>query len=85
MADPRQEQPSGPAVLLRDGHGRRLISTFTDGQGRHALAGLPDDHLSLVASAPGRHPEARRILVRQGVPVTADFTLRARKEELLAR
>ncbi|MGY0489732.1 carboxypeptidase regulatory-like domain-containing protein [Streptomyces sp. WG-D5] len=73
----------GAAVVVLDGRGRQLLSTFTDDQGRYAVAGLPEDHLSLVASAPGRHPEAQRILVRPGAPAVADFSLRAREDAVL--
>ncbi|MFB7758319.1 carboxypeptidase-like regulatory domain-containing protein, partial [Streptomyces sp. NPDC056121] len=60
--------------------GRQLVSTVTNEQGRYAVAGLPEGHLGIVASAPGRHPLALRKLLRAGETVDADFTLRGREE-----
>ncbi|WP_327658936.1 MULTISPECIES: carboxypeptidase regulatory-like domain-containing protein [unclassified Streptomyces] len=85
VVDAAHEPLRGAAVVVLDGRGRQLVSTFTDDRGRYAVAGLPEDHLSLVASAPGKHPEAQRILVRQGAPATADFTLRVREGALVSR
>ncbi|MFI6873758.1 carboxypeptidase regulatory-like domain-containing protein [Streptomyces sp. NPDC050400] len=78
VRDAGQDPVRGAAVVVLDGGGRQLVSTVTDAQGRYAVTGLPEGHVGVVASAPGRHPVARRRQVRPGETAEADFTLRGR-------
>jgi hypothetical protein len=73
----------GAVVVVLDSRGRQLVTTVTDEQGRYAVGGLPEGHLGIVASAPGRHPLALRKLLRAGETVDADFTLRGREETVV--
>ncbi|MCQ4214226.1 carboxypeptidase-like regulatory domain-containing protein, partial [Streptomyces longispororuber] len=82
VRDAGQDPVRGAAVVVLDGGGRQLVSTVTDAQGRYAVAGLPEGHVGVVASAPGRHPVARRRQVRPGETTEADFTLRGRAADL---
>ncbi|WP_372348140.1 carboxypeptidase regulatory-like domain-containing protein [Streptomyces sp. KL116D] len=82
VRDAGQDPVRGAAVVVLDGGGRQLVSTVTDAQGRYAVAGLPEGHVGVVASAPGRHPVARRRQVRPGETAEADFTLRGRAADL---
>ncbi|WP_051951777.1 carboxypeptidase regulatory-like domain-containing protein [Actinacidiphila yeochonensis] len=63
------------AVTVVDGHGRRLVRTTTDEDGGYALAGLPEGHLIIIASAAGRTPAVQRRHLRPGAVVQADFAL----------
>ncbi|MEV1020986.1 carboxypeptidase regulatory-like domain-containing protein [Streptomyces sp. NPDC050264] len=65
----------GAAVIVLDGRGRQLVSTVTDEHGSYAVSGLPEGHLSIVASAPGLRPVAHRRLLRSGEPAGVDFAL----------
>ncbi|MFF1396301.1 carboxypeptidase regulatory-like domain-containing protein [Streptomyces sp. NPDC058287] len=80
VRDVDQEPVRGAVVVVLDSRGRQLVSTVTDEQGRYAVTGLPEGHLGIVASAPGRHPLALRKSLRAGETVDADFTLRGREE-----
>ncbi|MEU6844876.1 carboxypeptidase regulatory-like domain-containing protein [Streptomyces sp. NPDC046716] len=71
----------GAAVIVLDGLGGQLVSTVTDAEGRYAVSGLPEGHLSLVASAPGLHPVARRRLLTPGETARADFALERREAD----
>ncbi|MFD6530624.1 carboxypeptidase regulatory-like domain-containing protein [Streptomyces sp. NPDC060184] len=64
------------SVTVLDGHGRQLVRTTTDALGRYALAGLPEGHLNIVASSPGRATGVRRTHLRPGAVARSDFALR---------
>ncbi|MFJ2091450.1 carboxypeptidase regulatory-like domain-containing protein [Streptomyces sp. NPDC087901] len=65
------------AVIVIDGHGRQLVRTATDEHGHYAIAGLPEGHLSVLATAAGQAPAVQRKHLRPGTVVRADFTLLA--------
>jgi len=67
------------AVTVVDGRGRQLVKTVADDEGRYAIAGLPEQFVDLVVSAPGFDAVASRVLVREGRCVRRDFTLRGRQ------
>ncbi|MDQ0815182.1 hypothetical protein QFZ63_006896 [Streptomyces sp. B3I7] len=71
-----ERQPVRHAVVtVMDGRGRQLVRTTTNTQGEYAVTGLPEGHLMLVVSHPGRHPVVHQKLMQPGAAVRADFTL----------
>ncbi|MGW7243483.1 carboxypeptidase-like regulatory domain-containing protein [Streptomyces sp. NPDC054804] len=70
----RQPLPHA-AVTVMDGRGQQLVRTATNDQGTYAVAGLPEGHLTIVASSPGRGPQVQRRLLEPGSVLRADFTL----------
>ncbi|MGW7424039.1 carboxypeptidase regulatory-like domain-containing protein [Streptomyces sp. NPDC054813] len=70
----RQPLPHA-AVTVMDGRGRQLVRTATNDQGTYAVAGLPEGHLTIVASSHSREPQVQRRLLEPGSVLRADFTL----------
>ncbi|WP_307820094.1 carboxypeptidase-like regulatory domain-containing protein [Streptomyces sp. MC1] len=66
------------AVTVMDTRGRQLVRTTTNAQGEYAVTGLPEGHIVLVVSHPGRHPVVHQKLMQSGVAVRAGFTLHGR-------
>ena len=63
---------------ITDTRGRQLLRTRTDGLGRYAVAGLPEDVVTVVLSAPHRTPAVTQVLPATGHKVRRDFVLAAR-------
>ncbi|MER5525247.1 carboxypeptidase-like regulatory domain-containing protein [Streptomyces sp. NPDC002677] len=63
------------AVTVMDGRGRQLVRTATNVQGTYAAAGLPEGHLTIVASSHRREPQVQRRLREPGSVLRTDFTL----------
>ncbi|MFD3586135.1 carboxypeptidase regulatory-like domain-containing protein [Streptomyces sp. NPDC058683] len=63
------------AVTVMDGRGRQLVRTATNAQGTYAVAGLPEGHLTIVASSHSRKPQVQWRLLEPGAVLRADFTL----------
>lgn len=78
VRDDEQHPIRHAAVTVMDTRGRQLVRTSTNAQGEYAVTGLPEGHIVLVVSYPGRHPVVHQKLVRSGVAVRADFTLHGR-------
>jgi hypothetical protein len=66
------------AVTVMDTRGQQLVRTTTNAQGEYAVTGLPEGHIGVVVSYPGRNPVVHQKLLQSGVAVRADFTLHAR-------
>jgi hypothetical protein len=66
------------AVTVMDTRGRQLVRTTTNTLGEYAVTGLPEGHVAIVVSHPGRHPVVHQKLMQPGVAVRADFTLHGR-------
>ena len=76
---PKTLQTWRAAVAARtDTRGRQLLRTRTDGLGRYAVAGLPEDVVTVVLSAPHRTPAVTQVLPATGHEVRRDFVLAAR-------
>ncbi|MCP2164005.1 carboxypeptidase regulatory-like domain-containing protein [Goodfellowiella coeruleoviolacea] len=77
----------GVAVTITNGHGRQLVRTTTDQDGRYAISGLSEQFVNVVVSAPDWAPAARRVLIREGGTARQDFALRPRQSaaQVLAR
>ncbi|MGW5664683.1 carboxypeptidase regulatory-like domain-containing protein [Streptomyces sp. NPDC003758] len=74
-----EQQPIRHAVVtVMDSRGRQLVRTTTNAHGEYAVTGLPEGHIVLVVSHPGRHPVVHQRLMQSGVAVRADFTLHGR-------
>ncbi|MEU2617850.1 carboxypeptidase regulatory-like domain-containing protein [Streptomyces sp. NPDC007157] len=76
----RQPLPHA-ALTVMDGRGRQLVRTATDDRGTYAVAGLPEGHLTIVASSRSRKPQVQRRLLEPGTVLRADFTLGDRTDE----
>jgi len=68
----------GAVITITDTRGRQLLRTRTDGLGRYAVAGLPEDVVTVVLSAPHRTPAVTQVLPATGHEVRRDFVLAAR-------
>ncbi|TWV48897.1 hypothetical protein FRZ03_12925 [Streptomyces misionensis] len=78
VRDPHERPVPGALVTVLGPGGRQLVSTLTNARGAYAVTGLPEGHLSVVASVQGREPAVRRTLLGSGEVVRADFLLRDR-------
>jgi hypothetical protein len=58
-----------------DDRGRQLVRTATNVQGTYAVAGLPEGHLTIVASSHSSKPQVQRRLLEAGSVLRTDFTL----------
>ncbi|WP_236790443.1 carboxypeptidase regulatory-like domain-containing protein [Amycolatopsis sp. GM8] len=74
----------GAVVTVTDGRGGQLVRTIADDDGCYAVAGLPEQFVDLVVSAPGRQSAVRRILLREGSTRRENFELSDRREALTA-
>ena len=68
----------GAAVTITDTRGRQLLRTHTDALGRYAIAGLPEDVVTVILTAPHRMPAVTRVLATTGHELRRDFVLPAR-------
>nr|WP_312871935.1 carboxypeptidase regulatory-like domain-containing protein [Amycolatopsis acididurans] len=75
----------GAAVTVTDGRGNQLVRTVSDADGSYALAGLSEQFVDLVISAPGQHSTVRRLLIREGRTRREDFELAPRRHPVAAR
>ncbi|MBB2933122.1 hypothetical protein FHX82_000142 [Amycolatopsis bartoniae] len=77
---PDGEPVGGAAITVTDTRGQQLVRTVADHDGSYAVAGLSQQFVDLVVSAPGRYSTVRRILVREGATRTEDFELEGRRQ-----
>jgi len=75
----------GAAITVTDGRGQQLVRTVSDEDGSYALAGLSEQFVDLVVSAPGRHSAVRRVLIREGRTRRENFALTPRRQPVAAR
>ncbi|MYQ33921.1 carboxypeptidase regulatory-like domain-containing protein [Streptomyces sp. SID4956] len=66
---------AGARITVTDARGRQLARARTDEQGGYQLAGLPEDFLVVVLSAPGRRPAIASVLPKEGKVERRDFVL----------
>ncbi|GAA5157523.1 hypothetical protein GCM10023214_17200 [Amycolatopsis dongchuanensis] len=78
------EPVPGAVVTVMGGRGQQLVRTVADESGCYAVAGLPEQFVDLVVSAPGRYSTVRRILVREGETRREDFELSGRRQPVSA-
>ncbi|MEU1196289.1 carboxypeptidase regulatory-like domain-containing protein [Streptomyces sp. NPDC005813] len=78
VLDSLQRPVHRAVVTVMDARGRRLVSTTTNAHGEYAVAGLPEGHLSVVASSAGRRPVVHRELLGAGAVLRTDFALHER-------
>lgn len=78
VRDDEQQPVRHAAVTVMDTRGQQLVRTTTNAQGEYAVTGLPEGHISVVVSYPGRNPVVHQKLLQSGVAVRADFTLHVR-------
>jgi hypothetical protein len=75
VSGPIGEPLPGVAITVIDPHGRRLLHTRTDQNGEYAATGFNDGLAIVLASAPGRQPEATRLLLNTATLLNQDFIL----------
>lgn len=80
VCDELQQPIHHAAVTVIDARGQQLVRTVTDGQGRYAIAGLPEEFISVVVSSAGRSSAVRQKALRIGATVRGDFTLHMRSD-----
>ncbi|WP_328891001.1 carboxypeptidase regulatory-like domain-containing protein [Streptomyces sp. NBC_00316] len=78
VRDDEQQPVRHAAVTVMDTRGQQLVRTTTNAQGAYAVTGLPEGHIAVVVSYPGRNPVVHQKLLQSGVAVQADFTLHVR-------
>jgi hypothetical protein len=68
----------GAIVTVTDTRGRQLLRARTDALGRYAVAGLPEDVVTVILSAPHHTPAVAQVLPITGHELRRDFILLAR-------
>jgi hypothetical protein len=71
-------------VTVTDGRGRQLVRTIAEDDGSYAVAGLSEQFVDVVVSAPGLRSAVRRIPVREGATRREDFALDDRRQPVAA-
>ncbi|MFJ8019465.1 carboxypeptidase regulatory-like domain-containing protein [Streptomyces sp. NPDC096311] len=72
------EPLAGATIMITTSLGRELTRTTTDANGDYGVAGLPEDFILLLLSAPRHAPAVTRILPQEGKVLRQDFELARR-------
>ncbi len=83
VSGPIGEPLPGTMITVTDAHGRQVLHTRTDHNGEYAATGFHDGLGVVVASAPGRQPEATRLPLNTAMPLTQDFVLTPLQQDVL--
>ncbi|MGO4418721.1 carboxypeptidase-like regulatory domain-containing protein, partial [Streptomyces sp. MCAF7] len=75
-ADGEGHPAEGAVITITGTRGRQLLRTRTDALGRYAVAGLPEDVVTVVLSAPPRTPAVTQVLPATGLELRRDSSLR---------